>query len=208
VNYGGETIGSQLTGAGIGWRAYVESMPEAGYTGCESGEYARKHNPFASFLVNGPNVVPAGANGEAFLSDLSADNLPPFVFYTPGLCNDGHDCTNPTVDASLEHLIEPVLASKWYAEDGTVIITWDEDEGEGKIATVVVSGSGCGCLFTTPGNHYGTLAAVESAYGLPLLGKAAEATPLELRPPGAPGQTGAPGAAGATGMMGAPGATG
>ena len=71
-----------------------------------------------------------------------------------------------------------MLASRWYAENGTIIITWDEDEGEGKIATVVLHGAGGGRVINTAGNHYGTLATIEDLYGVPRLGKALTASTL------------------------------
>src|SRR5439155_1603095 len=62
-----------------------------------------------------------------------------FIFYVPNLLNDGHDAANPTVDASLKSLVPPLLASPWYAAGGTVIVAYDEDEGQGVFAHVVVS---------------------------------------------------------------------
>src|SRR5205823_8636945 len=124
------TIGSELSLAGISWKAYLEDLPEAGSGVCTFGEYAKKHNPFAYFpQTNGPNVVPASQ----FTKDLAAGTLPAFVFYVPNLINDGHDAGNEVVDKYLKGLIPGVLASRWYAKNGTIIITWDEDEGEGRI---------------------------------------------------------------------------
>jgi hypothetical protein len=169
------TIGSELSLAGIGWKAYLEGLPQPGSEVCTSGEYAKKHNPFAYFpSSNGLHVVPASE----FAKDLSAGTLPAFVFYVPNLINDGHDAGNEVVDQYLEGLIPGVLASRWYAENGTIIVTWDEDEGEGKIATVVLHGAGGGKVINTAGNHYGTLATIEDLYGVPRLGKALTASTL------------------------------
>ena len=90
------TIGSELSLAGIPWKAYLEGLPQPGSEVCSSGEYAKKHNPFAYFpQTNGANVVPAGQ----FAKDLSAGRLPAFVFYVPNLINDGHDAGNhPSAD--------------------------------------------------------------------------------------------------------------
>jgi hypothetical protein len=169
------TIGSELSLAGISWKAYLEGLPAPGSEACTSGEYDKKHNPFAYFpATNGTNVVPASQ----FAKDLSAGTLPAFVFYVPNLINDGHDAGNEVVDKYLNGLIPGVLASSWYAEEGTVIITWDEDQGEGKVATVVLHGTGSGKVLTAAGNHYGTLATIEDLYGVPRLGKAVSATTL------------------------------
>jgi acid phosphatase len=119
-------------------------------------------------------VVPAAE----FANDLSAGTLPAFVFYVPNLINDGHDAGNEVVDNYLKGLIPRVLASPWYAENGSIIITWDEDEGEGKIATVVLHGAGGAKVLSTAGSHYGTLATIEDLFGVPRLGNAATAATL------------------------------
>ncbi len=169
------TIGSQLSAAGIGWKAYMEGLPKTASTVCESGEYVKKHNPFAYFPeTNGPNVVPASQFG----TDLSSGRLPPFIFYVPNLTNDGHDANNEHVDNYLKNLVPQILSSGWYKEGGTIIITWDESNGEGKVATVVVTGQGSGKVLTTAGSHYGTLATIEDLYGVPRLGNAVGAATL------------------------------
>ena len=178
------TLGSQLSEVGIAWRAYMADMPTVESEVAESGEYVKRHNPFAYFPgTNGPNVVP----GSEFAPDLAEGKLPPFVWYTPNLIDDGHDGTNAEVDRSLESIVPAVQASAWYKEGGIIIITWDESNAPPDvIPTVVVSGEGSGTSFTAKGNHYGTLAAIEDLYGLPLLGNAAHATPLLI--PGATGR--------------------
>ena len=174
-SFSGPTIATQLAGAGIGWRAYEEGLPSAGSTTCEAYPYAKKHNPFAYFPTsNGPNVVPSSQ----FTSDLAGGKLPPFVFYVPGQCNDGHDCSNATVDTYLASLIPTVQASSWYAEGGTIIVTWDESNGKELIPTIVVSAAGGTQTLTTPGNHCGTLATLEDLYEVPRLGCAVGASTL------------------------------
>ena len=192
------TLGSQLSEVGIPWKAYMEDMPAVGSEVAESGGYVKRHNPFAYFSgTNGPNVVPASE----FAPDVAEGNLPPFVWYTPNLINDGHDGTNADVDRSLESIVPSVQASAWYKDGGVIIITWDENvTGPDVIPTVVVSGEGNGVSLTTSGNHYGTLAAIEDLYGLQLLGNAAHATPLLItRATGPKESTNSPGASGVSG---------
>jgi phosphatidylinositol-3-phosphatase len=178
-SYSAETVAGQLTKAGLGWRGYMEDMPEPGSVVCLVAKYAEKHNPFAFFpAVNGPNVVPAREGASALKSDLANGTAPPFIWLTPNLCNDVHDCSGETGDNYLRGLVPSVLASKWYAEDGTVIVTFDEDAGENKIATVVLHGSGAHRTLDAAGNHCGTLATIEDAYKLSLLGCAQGATTL------------------------------
>jgi hypothetical protein len=169
------TIGSQLSAAGISWKAYLEGLPEPGSEVCLLGGYAKKHNPFAYFPeTNGSHVVPA----TQFQTDESSGQLPAFMFYAPNSTYDGHSGTNEQVDNYLKNLVPNVLASRWYSEGGTVIITWDESKGEGKIPTVVLKGRGSGKALTARGNHYGTLSTIEGLYRLPLLGNAVGAATL------------------------------
>jgi hypothetical protein len=178
-SYSAETLPGQLARVGLGWLAYMEDMSEPGSLVCTVGRYAKKHNPFAFFpAVNGPNVVPAGGGASALKADLANGTAPPFIWLTPNLCNDVHDCSNATGDNYLRGLVPSILASKWYAQDGTVILTFDEDTGEGKIATIVLHGSGAHRTLEAAGNHCGTLATIEDAYKLPRLGCAQGATTL------------------------------
>src|SRR5579884_375824 len=39
----------QLQAAGISWKAYMEGLPHACYTGADTGEYAKRHDPFAYY---------------------------------------------------------------------------------------------------------------------------------------------------------------
>ncbi|TMD30060.1 MAG: hypothetical protein E6I95_16105 [Chloroflexi bacterium] len=72
------------------------------------------------------------AKASALKTDLANGTAPPFIWLTPNLCNDVHDCSNETSDNYLRGLMPSILASKWYGEDGTVILTFDEDTGENK----------------------------------------------------------------------------
>jgi len=80
-------LGAQLTSAGIEWRAYMEGMTR----GCFNSPYpyALKHNPFAYYGGTCPSQV---VNFSHFAADMQG-NVPKFVWITPGLCHDGHDCS-------------------------------------------------------------------------------------------------------------------
>ena len=182
-----QTLGSQLNEKGIRWGAYMEGMPHSCYQGASSGQYAKKHNPFIYFTtVSGTaalcrNVLPYADLAQ----DLSSSTPPAFVWISPNLCHDGHDCSNKQMDSWLRASLEPILASQWFAQDGIAIITWDEGaEGDGSgccsgakgghIATVVVSTRVQGHVESSaPVDHAGILRTIEQLYGLPLLGDAA-----------------------------------
>ncbi|MGA7988528.1 MAG: alkaline phosphatase family protein [Candidatus Dormiibacterota bacterium] len=183
--YNATSLGGQLNSAGIPWTAYMESMPSPCDTVGSAGLYARKHDPFVFFndvLNNGcaGNVVPyPGAAG--LLSDLNGPGASQFVWITPNLNDDMHDGTVQQGDAWLKANIAPVLSSPWFTNfDSTVIVTMDENDaqsgtGGGQVPMVVISNDALGQgTVSTPGNLYGTLRAIEEAFGLGYLGAAAD----------------------------------
>jgi len=188
----GPTVVDQLASRGIGWRAYMEGMPTPCYSGIGGGDgYAKKHDPFMFFgtIVNNPAKCAQVVPFDRLAADLQSNTAPPFLWVTPNLCNDGHDCGVTAADTWLRSEMPVIQNSAWYRQGASVVITWDEGgsdascctgAGGGQIATIVV-GRGPRRL-TTQGDHFGTLRAVEEAYGLPLLGAAANPANGDLRP--------------------------
>ncbi|MGC2192029.1 MAG: alkaline phosphatase family protein [Candidatus Dormiibacterota bacterium] len=187
-----DNLGDQLTVAGIPWTAYMESMPAPCYQGVSDGEYAKKHDPFVFYadLLDGPvcaaHVLPyPGPSG--LLSTLNGTSPPDFVWITPNLIDDMHDGTVAEGNAWLETNLEPILSSAWFTSyRSTVIVTEDENDHEptgsccgdaagGQIPELVIShrARGRGIVSLT-GDQYGTLRTIEEAFGLPLLGAAAD----------------------------------
>ena len=127
-SFAGPTLVDQLAQQRIAWRAYMESMPSACFGGDASGGYAKKHDPFMYFRSitqndsQCQNVVPLSS----MTTDLSSPQAPEFVWVTPNLCDDGHDCSTETADSWLRAKLAPVLASAWFRQNGVVIVTWDE----------------------------------------------------------------------------------
>jgi phosphatidylinositol-3-phosphatase len=172
--YAADNLAHQLTTAGRTFAGYAESMPADGYTGCSSGRYARKHNPWVNF----PDV-PATAN--LTLSRLPADyaDLPTVSFVIPDLCGDMHDCPVATGDRWLrDHLSG--YATWAQNHRSLLIVTFDEDDDHaGNHILTVFSGEG-----VRPGSygervdHYRVLRTVESLYGLPCLAAACGVDPI------------------------------
>jgi hypothetical protein len=197
----------ELHSAGIPWKGYFENLPSNCYNGASlsDGLYDPNHNPFHYFVnsstsgggwcsnanINTEGVVPyTGASD--FVNDLDGPNAPDFVFLVPNDCDEMHGDTSsgsPCASDSdsdligvgddwLQENLPAVLASSWYAQNGIIIITWDEsasgdDSGGsfgdgGHIPTIVISANSSG-HFTASGDHYATLRAIEEAYGVPLL---------------------------------------
>ncbi|MDQ6719460.1 MAG: IPT/TIG domain-containing protein [Candidatus Dormibacteraeota bacterium] len=184
----GSDLGTQLSAANIPWTAYMETMPSACYTGGKSGTYVKKHDPFVYMAsdLSGPcatNVLPY-PGVTSMLNTLNGPGAPDFVWITPNDLDNMHDGTVQQGDAWLQANLGPVLASPWFTSgNATVIVTMDEHSGDntgvgdgagGHIPMVIISNASAGKGgFATPGNLYGILRSIEEAYGLPLLGKAA-----------------------------------
>lgn len=200
--YTSTTLVDELNADKIRWKAYMEGMPYACYTGSTAGLYESDHNPFeyfsdyASLCAGGNGVV---SYSRARLStDLNSANSPDFVWISPNDCHDMHtsggSCGSNQVangDKWLSTNLPTVLSSKWYASGGIIIITWDESEGTdtsggsygdgGQIATLVIAADAQGA-YTASGDHYATLRGIEEAYGVGLLGNSANSSYGDLRP--------------------------
>jgi phosphatidylinositol-3-phosphatase len=180
--YTATSLGGQMTGAGIPWTAYMESMPSPCDTQ-SSGPYAKRHDPFVFFndVLNNAcasHVVPYPGSS-SLVSDLTSAGAPSFVWITPNLNNDMHGGSVQQGDAWLQSNLAPVLSSSWFTNfNSTVIVTMDENDAQsspagGQVPLVVISNdaSGGGAIASV-GNHYGALRAIEEAFGLGYLGAA------------------------------------
>jgi hypothetical protein len=181
-------LAQQLAAAHISWKGYMEGLPHPCYTGAGSGRYAKKHDPFVYYT---PLVTdPAQCNRVVPLSELATDEardtLPRFIWITPNLCHDMHDCSAATGDAFLARLVPPLLSR--LGSRGLLFITWDEgstDDGccrtasGGHIATIVAGpGARAHARMTTPADHYSVLQTIEDLLGLRRLrGAACPCTP-------------------------------
>jgi phosphatidylinositol-3-phosphatase len=168
-------LAADLIRAGRSFAGYAEDVPGAGPAVCSAGEYARKHVPWLNFS-NVPSSVSMpftsfGSGGFA--------RLPAVSFVIPNLCDDMHDCGVPAGDAWLRSHMGG-YADWAMSHDSLLILTWDEDDGsQGNQIPTIFAGQQ-----VRPGHyadritHYGVLATIEAAYGLPRDGQAASATPV------------------------------
>ncbi|MGW4404724.1 alkaline phosphatase family protein [Nonomuraea sp. NPDC004702] len=172
----GGNLGQQLLSAGRTFRAYSEGLPSAGYTGCSSGKYRRKHAPWADFpTVSGSAYHVAYS---AFPSDYSM--LPTVSFVIPDMCNDMHDCSVGTGDSWTKSRLDGYV--QWAKTHNSLLIaTFDEDDftSVNQIYTVFAGAHvKAGHQSTTQINHYNVLRTIEDMYGLPALGNAAGKSPV------------------------------
>ena len=167
-------IGAQLTNAGMTWRAYMDGM--SGTCKASGYPYALKHDPFPYYGSDCPTqVVPFSQ----FKQDM-AGTVPSFVWITPDLCHDGHDCSSEAADTWLSQTVPIILGTAAWQDGGLLLITWDEGEDTANhVLTLVIHK---GTLIHTSDrayDHYSTLATIEDRLGLPRLGQAAKASPMD-----------------------------
>ncbi len=187
-----------IEASGRSWKTYQEDMPQPCYLG-DTELYAQKHNPFVYF---DPirldqercerSVVP--------LTELEADiqdgTLPNFIFISPNLCNDAHDCTLDVADQWLATQLDRLIP----ALDDTnspylIVLIFDEAERHrtilglpirtgGRIPVVLISPQAInGFQDDTPYTHYSLLKTISAAWHLSYLGHAAdESTNLIIAP--------------------------
>jgi hypothetical protein len=172
--FGTPNLGSELIANGLTFTGYSESMPYDGYTGCTSGSFARKHNPW----INWSNI-PASSNLtlNAFPSDYS--QLPTVSFVTPNLDNDMHDGTVAQGDTWLHDHFDGYV--QWATtHNSLLVLTFDEDDNNAgnRIPTVFVGASVQPGDYSEHITHYNVLRTLEDAYDLPHAGAAALATPI------------------------------
>lgn len=188
----GRGLAGQLDNHGVSWKAYMEDLPHPCFTGAAAGEYAKKHDPFVYFRglvrrrADCERVVPLAQLGV----DERAGRLPQFIWITPNLCHDMHDCDLSTADRFLARLLPPLLAR--LGPHGLLFLTWDEgstDDGccrlaaGGHIATIVAGpGARRGARFHTPVDHYSVLQTIEDLFGVSRLGEAGCACTPSLQP--------------------------
>src|SRR5436190_3496476 len=201
-DWSGDNLGNQMFAAGVNAEWFAEDLNGNGcsISNSESGNNDVNHEPWA-YMDKWQSA--AGACAEAGLTTASPGDAevinaiksptpPSFVWVTPNLTDDTHDGTVSQGDTYLQNLVAAVMATSWYTTGGTIIITYDEDEGESNPAgyctnAVVLPAVGDTCIPTfvisakdanvgavaTPGDHYGMLRSLEECYGLPLLNNAA-----------------------------------
>lgn len=182
-----DNVVRHLLTAGKTWKAYAESLPYAGYTGCSAYPYAKKHNPLAYFsdVANSSekyNLVPFSK----FSSDLANNNLPNYSFIVPNLLDDAHDGSLSTADTWLKNHIAPLIASATFQRDGILVIVFDESadsdtaHGGGHVVAVVIGPHViAGHKSTTLYQHQNTLKTVMKALGLTSFpGAASSAAPM------------------------------
>jgi phosphatidylinositol-3-phosphatase len=164
--YTSENLGHQLIASGRTFTGYSESMPSDGYTGCTSGRYARKHNPWVNF-----RNVPASSNLRFSRFPTDFTTLPTVSIVVPNLCDDMHDCSIATGDTWLKNNISG-YATWAKTHNSLLVVTWDEDDSSqsNKIPTIFYGAHVATGSYSEHVTHYTVLRTLESLYGLACTG--------------------------------------
>lgn len=156
-SFGAPNAGEELLAAGESFAGYSESMPYDGYTGCSSGEYARKHNPWVNFTN-----VPATSN---LVYNGFVTPPPTLTVIVPNLCDDMHDCNTQTGDTWLKNNV-PAILQYDRARDGLFVLTWDEADpdvsGKNHIATLLIGPMIKPGKYNQRVDHYALLHTIEA----------------------------------------------
>ena len=173
-SYGSPNLATSVVAAGGTFTGYSESLPSAGYRGCEAGPYARKHAPWVNF-----SSVPPQENQpfSTFPHDFTA--LPTLSFVVPNLDNDMHDGTIAQADQWLhDHLGQYVT---WAAtHNSLLVLTWDEDDHSqgNRIPTIITGAHVTAGRYSEQLTHYRLLRTLEFRLGLAPIGASAQTTPV------------------------------
>jgi hypothetical protein len=164
-------LGQQLVSAGFTFKAYSESLPSAGYTGCSgsSGDYVRKHAPWVDFDNLSQTLHRPFSE---FPSDYST--LPTVSFVVPNMCNDMHDCSTSTGNTWLKNNLDAY--AQWAKTHNSLLITTFDEDNFTSVNQIYTSLVGAGVTagdYSQNINHYNVLRTLEDMYGLSALGNAA-----------------------------------
>jgi hypothetical protein len=169
-----DNLGHQLRTAGFDFAGYAESMPKVGFTGCASGRYERKHNPWVNFTN-----LPAGINRPFSAFPRDYRKLPTVSFVSPNMCHDMHDCSIRTGDRWMKKHFRRY--ARWARRHNSLlIVTFDENAGGTvkSIPTIIVGANVRPGVYGERLDHYKLLRTIEDVYGLPVLGHAKAVSPL------------------------------
>jgi len=186
-------LADQIEASGRTWKSYQEGMPSACFVG-DAYPYMQKHNPWIYYNDIRTNVARCSAHVVPYTqlsTDLANGSVPNYVWITPNMCNDMHDCSIATGDAWLSQKVPAILNSAAYRNNGVLFITWDEgstnagcctNAAGGRIATLVISPlARTGFQSTVQETHYSLLRTIEDSWGLSRLGGAGCACTAQMR---------------------------
>jgi hypothetical protein len=187
----GKTLAGQFARHGLRWRGYFEGLPEAGYTGDDTGDYVQHHNPFVYFrsITSRPRQRGHILPFRAFRRSLR--HPPALSYVVPSDAHNMHSGSITVGDEWIQTWVPRVMSSRGFRHRGAIFITWDEADKS--------DSSGC-CFAGVHGGHqpliaivhngprhvrlrkrrsaYSLLRTIEAGFRFTHLGHAAQARPL------------------------------
>jgi phosphatidylinositol-3-phosphatase len=134
-----DNLARELNAEGKSWRVYAQSLPDPGFLGFSSGDYVRRHDPFAYFseVVNDASQAAKIVPFTQFAADLSAKSTADFNYLLPDRAHDMHECGATDAGCTLEQReidadqwlqanLSPLLSDAEFQQRGLLIITFDE----------------------------------------------------------------------------------
>jgi len=157
----------------------MEDMPSNCYQ-YDSGLYAVRHDPFAYFghvqndKLECNRVVPAGPQADLMITDLaSVSSASNFMWLTPNLCDDMHNCSVSSGDQYLSQTIPRILNSDVFlTRKAALFLTWDEGRiNNSTNIPAIWAGPPIRNNFTSAirHDHYSFIKTIEMAWHLPFL---------------------------------------
>jgi phosphatidylinositol-3-phosphatase len=194
--FAAQTLVDQLEAHHLTWKAYMQSLPSAGFSGGYAGSYGQKHDPFMYFATIRDNparlqrIVPF----TQFSTDLQSGSMTNFAWITPDACNDMHGASNCSGydsliaqgDAFVRGVVSAIMSSPAWNAGSAIVIAWDENDassdgccnsptgvnggtlGGGNVPLIVITSRGPHhlVLANRSYNHYSLLATIEQLWGL------------------------------------------
>jgi len=186
-----------LETSGISWKGYFEGISGTNCPLSSSGLYAAYHDPFVYFddVTSNAGFCRSRLRPYAELAaDLTHSTVARYNFIVPNLCNDMHNANDSrcassnritTGDLWLAAEIPRIMQSPAYANNGAILITWDESTlppTQVPIGMILISplAKGGGYLSTNHYTHASTLRTMQEIFDVrPFLAAAATATSLD-----------------------------
>jgi acid phosphatase len=167
-------LATELRAKHLSFAGYSEDLPAPGSRACWSGEYARKHVPWADF-----DNVPPSENLPFSALPSDYNRLPTVSFIIPNLVDDMHSASIARGDRWLRDHAGPLI--DWAQTHNTlVIITCDEsDELIGnRIPTIFIGPMVKPGTYGERINHFSVLRTIEDLYKTGHAGASADVSPI------------------------------
>ena len=174
INLNVNNIVDLLEAKGLTWKVYAEDFPGNCFVGGSSRNYARKHNPFISYLNIQKNPARCAniVNATQFDQDAANGNLPNYVFYIPNAKNDGHDTGVAFADKWYAQKFSGYLNNPGFMNNSVLISTFDESGASAKnqIYLSIVGPTVKPGIVSESLNLYSLLSLIEENWSLGSLG--------------------------------------